>query len=95
MYFYNAVARYSQHDLEGAEKNAREAERLDKNRSIVGVWRLLGSILVIRRDFAGAAEQFRTYLALVPHASNAAEIRAQLDRMEMLSARSSAQTLNK
>ncbi len=94
MYFYNAAARYYQHDLEGAEKNAREAERLDKNREIAGVWRLLGSILAIRRDFAGAAEQFRTYLALVPHASNAADIRVELDRMERLSARASAQTVN-
>jgi tetratricopeptide (TPR) repeat protein len=92
LYFYNAVARYSQHDLEGAEKNAREAERLDKNREIAGVWRLLGSILADLRDFAGAAEQFRTYLALVPHAANATEIRARLERMERLSARTSAQT---
>ncbi len=95
MYFYNAVARYSQNDLEGAEKNAREAERLDKNREIAGVWRLLGSILADLRDFAGAAEQFRTYLALVPHAANAADIRARLDRVERLSARTSAQTPDK
>ena len=95
MYFYNAVARYSQNDLEGAEKNAREAERLDKNREIAGVWRLPGSILADLRDFAGAAEQFRTYLALVPHAANAADIRARLDRVERLSARTSAQTPDK
>jgi tetratricopeptide (TPR) repeat protein len=92
MNFYNAVAKYSQHDLDGAEKSARETERLDRNRDIVGAWELLGSILAARRDFAGAAEQYRTYLALMPYASNATEIRAQLDRLERLSARASAQT---
>jgi len=87
MYFYSALAKYSQHDLNGAEKDVREAERLDKKRDIVGAWELLGSILTARRDFAGAAEQFRTYLALAPQASNATEIRARLDHMERLSAR--------
>jgi hypothetical protein len=91
-YFYNALAKYYGHDLDGAEKSARETERLDKNRDIVGAWELLGSILATRRDFAGAAEQYRIYLALAPHASNATEVRAQLDRMERLSARASAQT---
>jgi tetratricopeptide (TPR) repeat protein len=95
MHFYNALAKYYQHDLEGAEKSAREAERLDRNRDIVGSWELLGSILVARRDFAGAAEQYRTYLALAPHAANATEIRTRLDRMERLSARVSSQTQTK
>jgi tetratricopeptide (TPR) repeat protein len=90
MYFYSALAKYSQHDLNGAEKDVREAERLDRKRDIVGAWELLGSILTARRDFAGAAEQFRTYLALAPQASNATEIRARLDHMERLSARISA-----
>ena len=90
MYFYSALAKYCQDDLEGAEKDAREAERQDKKRDIAGVWELLGSILATRQDFAGAAEQFRTYLALAPQATNAADIRAQLDSMERLSARVSA-----
>ena len=93
-YFYNALARYHGRDLDGAEKSASEAERLDRRREIAGVWGLLGSILAMRRDFAGAAEQYRTYLALAPQASNAAEIRAQLDRMERLSSRESAQAQN-
>ena len=42
MHFYNALAKYRQHDLEGAEKSVREAERLDKNRDIVSAWELLG-----------------------------------------------------
>jgi tetratricopeptide (TPR) repeat protein len=91
MYFYNALAKYYQQDLEGAEKAAREAERLDKKRDIVGAWELLGSILAARRDFAGAAEQFRTYLALAPQASDATGIRARLDRMDELSASASGQ----
>ena len=95
MHFYNALAKFHQHDLEGAEKSVREAERLDKNRDIVSAWELLGVILAARRDFAGAAEQYRTYLALAPRASNATEIRARLDRMERLSAAASAQALNK
>jgi tetratricopeptide (TPR) repeat protein len=95
MHFYNALAKYRQNDLEGAEKSVREAERLDKNRDIVSAWELLGVILATRRDFAGAAEQYRTYLALAPRASNAADIRARLDRMETLSATASAEATSK
>ena len=93
IYFYNALAKYQRHDLEGAEKSAREAERLDKNRDISSSWELLGSILATRRDFAGAVEQYRTYLALEPQASNASDIQARLNRMERLSAAASAQAL--
>ena len=57
----------------------------------MSAWELLGVILAARRDFAGAAEQYRTYLALAPQASNATDIRARLDRMEKLSAAASAQ----
>ena len=95
MHFYNALAKYHQHDLEGAEKSVREAERLDKNRDIVSAWELLGVLLATRRDFAGAAEQYRTYLALAPRAANASEIRARLGRMEELSASASVQSAAK
>jgi tetratricopeptide (TPR) repeat protein len=92
MHFYNALAKYRQHDLAGAEKSVREAERLDKNRDIVSAWELLGVLLATRLDFAGAAEQYRTYLALAPGASNATDIRARLDRMEKLSAAAAQDT---
>jgi VWFA-related protein len=74
----NAAGHYNNRDLEAAEKSAREAERLDPGRRFPESWRLLGSILAQRGDFAGEAEQFREYLKLAPSGPQAEAIRANL-----------------
>jgi regulator of sirC expression with transglutaminase-like and TPR domain len=47
---------------------------------------LLGLILITRKDYAGAAEQFKTYLKLAPEATDAAKVRSQLAELEKVTA---------
>jgi VWFA-related protein len=77
-WLFNAVGNYNNHDPETAEKSAREAERLDARQRFPESWRLLGLILAKRGDFAGAAEQFREYLRLMPSGPDSDAIRAKL-----------------
>lgn len=77
-WLFNAVGNYNNHNPEAAEKSAREAERLDVRQRFPESWRLLGLILARRGDFAGAAEQFREYLRLVPSGPDSDAIRAKL-----------------
>ena len=74
----NSVGNYNYHNLEAAEKSAREAERLDSRRKFPESWRLLGLILAQRGDFAGEADQFREYLKLAPSGPDSDAIRARL-----------------
>ena len=47
---------------------------------------LLGILLAQRRDFSGAAAQFRNYLKLAPNGPEAATVRTQLDEVEKMAA---------
>jgi Flp pilus assembly protein TadD len=66
IYQFNAIANLNLRNPEAAEKSAREAERLDPSHKFPATWHVLGTILASRGNFAGAAEQFREYLKLVP-----------------------------
>jgi tetratricopeptide (TPR) repeat protein len=78
MYFFNAVANFNLHDIDTAEKSAREAIRLDTRKGLPKCQQLLGLILVQKKDFAGAAEHLRAYVEMAPDAPDAADIRRQL-----------------
>jgi Flp pilus assembly protein TadD len=78
VYFFNAVANFNLHDVDAAEKSAREAVRLDTRKSLPKCQQLLGLILVQKKDFAGAAEHLRAYVEMAPNAPDAADIRKQL-----------------
>ena len=66
IYQFNAIANLNLRNLEAAEKSAREAQRLDPGHKYPTTWHVLGTILASQGNFAGAAEQFREYLKLVP-----------------------------
>src|SRR5262249_60191620 len=85
-YLFNAVAKYNLQDVEGAEKSARQAEKLDTRHIFPKSVHLLGVILAQRQDYTGAAQKFREYLKLAPNASDAATVRTQLDQIEKQSA---------
>ena len=74
-----AVARFYLKDIEGAEASAKEALRLDKRHEIPRAEYVLGLILEGKRDYAGAGEHMRNYLALEPKASDAAAVRARME----------------
>lgn len=79
VYFFNAVANFNLHDVDAAEKSAREAIRLDTRKGLPKCQQLLGLILVQKKDYAGAAEHLRAYIEMAPNAPDAADIRKQLE----------------
>jgi tetratricopeptide (TPR) repeat protein len=87
-FFYNAVANFNLQNVDAAEKSALAAERLDTRHAIPKVSQLLALILTLKKDYAGAAEHFRTYLKFAPDAKDAAKVRSQLAEVEKITAAS-------
>jgi tetratricopeptide (TPR) repeat protein len=87
IFLFNAVANYNLRNFEAAEKSARQADRLDTRHQFPKSSQLLGIILSLRRDYTAAAEQYRNYLKFAPGASDAANVRSQLEQFEKASAR--------
>jgi tetratricopeptide (TPR) repeat protein len=89
-FYFNSVAYFNLQDFAAAEKSALAAERLDTRHAIPGVSHILGRLLAMKKDYAGAAERFKTYLKYAPEATDAAKVRAQLAEMEKIAAASAA-----
>lgn len=83
-YLYSAVANFNLHRFEVAEENARKFKALDTAHTQPGVSLLLGVLLERKQDYAGAAQQIREYLAAVPSAPNAQQLREKAQRLEGL-----------
>jgi len=86
VYYYHSVANYNLQRFPEAEKSALEAERLDTRHAIPGVSHLLGLILVLKKDYSGAAEHLKAYLKMDPTASDAPKVRSQLADIEKITA---------
>jgi tetratricopeptide (TPR) repeat protein len=82
VYYFDAVARFNVQDLEGAERSARELQRIDTQNRFVRSYRILAAVLEARKDYAGAADTLRGYLRVAPEAKDAAEVRAQVGELE-------------
>lgn len=83
-WFNDAVAKYNLMDYAGAERSIREALKLDPEHKNPRSDYLLGLILAAKKDYTGAIEQLRAYLALAPDADDAAKVRTQLEEIEKL-----------
>jgi tetratricopeptide (TPR) repeat protein len=83
-YFYNAAANYYLKNWDEAEKSAREAQKLDPNNRMPKTSQLLGAILAEKQDYAGAAEQMRKYLTLVPEGQDSDLAKKQLADLEKM-----------
>jgi len=83
--FYNAAANYNLGKYEMAEESARKFKAADNQHIHPEVSLLLSNILAQKQDFAGAAQQIRDYLLLVPNASDAAQLDAKAKEYEGLS----------
>jgi tetratricopeptide (TPR) repeat protein len=81
-YYFNAVGNHNLHNFEVAEKSARMARRLDSQYHIPQIDLLTARILLQRRDYAGAAEQLRSFLKHVPSGAEADEAREMLAHTE-------------
>ena len=84
-FYYNSAANYNLGRVEEAERSALKFQSMDKDHRTPEVARLLAKILEAKQDYAGAAQQLRNYLILVPGSPHAAEIEADADRLETLS----------
>lgn len=81
-YFFNAFANLYLNRPDAAERSAREAVKLDANRSIPRARYVLGAVLIEKKDYAGAAEQLRTYVEIAepgPDVERAKQMLAQLE----------------
>jgi VWFA-related protein len=77
-YVHNAVARYHRNDLDGAEKSAREAVRLDRKRLVPRAEFILGTVLSAKHDYTGASSHLQQYLRLEPKAADAEAVRTRI-----------------
>jgi tetratricopeptide (TPR) repeat protein len=84
-YFYNAAANYNTGNMEAAEGSARKYKTLDTDHRHPDIALLLGNILIRKKDYAGAAQQVRDYLAVVPNPPNAANLQEQLKQLDAMS----------
>jgi tetratricopeptide (TPR) repeat protein len=89
-YYYNAVANLQLRRLVPAEKSARQSVSLDTHKENPQGMFVLGVILAEKRDYTGAAENFRAYLKAVPDAKDGDMVRRHLAEVEEFLSRASA-----
>ena len=89
-FFFNAAANYYLRNTDVAEKNVRQAIRLDSQHRFPQSAYLLGLILASKRDLPNAAEQFRNFLKLAPESVDAGNARQRLAAIEKVTAQGSA-----
>lgn len=84
-WFYNAVGNFYLNRLEVAEQSARQGLKADLQHRVPKLDYLLAVLLMKKRDFSGAAEHFRAYLAHPANPTEAQQVQAQLADAERLS----------
>ncbi|HWC97462.1 MAG TPA: tetratricopeptide repeat protein [Candidatus Sulfopaludibacter sp.] len=89
LFLFNAVANYNMHKFELADRSIKQAARLDTQHRFAEIPRLTGLLALLRKDYALAADNFRSYLKLVPDAEDAGTVRTQLQELERITAQSS------
>ncbi|HKR94113.1 MAG TPA: tetratricopeptide repeat protein [Candidatus Angelobacter sp.] len=90
-YFFNAAANYNLQKFDAAEESAKKFKSLDTQNSHPDVRLLLSYIFSRKQDYAGAARELHDYLAIMPNATNAEELKAEAKRFEDLSASAKSQ----
>jgi Tfp pilus assembly protein PilF len=83
-FLFNAAAHYSMRETEAAEKSVKEAERLDSRHQYPQIAHLYGLILAQKQDYEGAVTHLRDYLRLYPGASDAGDVRTQLQKLDQV-----------
>ncbi|HEX2329346.1 MAG TPA: tetratricopeptide repeat protein [Candidatus Angelobacter sp.] len=84
-YFYNAVSNYNMAKYEEAELSARKYKSVDSDHKHPDVSLLLSSVLEIKKDYAGAAQEIREYLQIVPNSPKTEELTFRLKTLDDLS----------
>jgi tetratricopeptide (TPR) repeat protein len=86
LFFFNGVANYYLKNSDVAEKNVRQAVKLDTQHRYPQSAYLLGLILTQRREYGEAVVQFRDFLKLAPESADAKSAKERIDQIEQLTA---------
>ncbi len=70
-YYYNALANYKLHNLEKADAAVHAARKLDPNNRLPKITLLMATIMMDRNDYAGAVQEFRSFLDHSPEGADA------------------------
>ncbi|MBV9294037.1 MAG: DUF3808 domain-containing protein, partial [Acidobacteriaceae bacterium] len=81
-FWFNAIANYKLGKLTEAEKSANELLKLDAAHKFPEAETMLAQILLEKRNYSDAATHLRAYLALVPNAKNADQLKQTLARLD-------------
>jgi len=84
-YFFNAASNYNIGQYDVAEDSARKFRSIDTEHHRPDVALLLSNILVRKKDYKGAAEQIRDYLAMAPNDPGADKLKVQMQQLDELS----------
>jgi tetratricopeptide (TPR) repeat protein len=82
IYFYNAVSNYNLHNMDAAERRARDGIKNDAQHRVPRLNHLLGTILIQKQEYKEAAENMRTFLKYSPNAKDADAVKQQLAEVE-------------
>jgi tetratricopeptide (TPR) repeat protein len=90
-YYLSSVGNLQAEHIDVAEKNAREAIRMDPAKKNMRARYVLGLALAQKQDFTAAAEALRTYLDSAPDPKEAETVRKQLAQVEEAAAQAKTQ----
>jgi tetratricopeptide (TPR) repeat protein len=79
LWFANAWANLNMHQLDAAEKSARQGIALDTDHRFPELEYVLGLVLLDKVDRPGAVEHLKAYLALEPQGARAAAARSLIE----------------
>ncbi len=85
-YYLNALANYQLQNFDVAEKQAREAIRLDPAKKNVRAYYVLGLTLAMKHDYAGSQASIQTFIDAAPKDANMDGVREQLKQIEQAAA---------
>ena len=77
-----AATRFNRKEYADAEASAREAVKLDTDHRFPDANHIYGVLMMMRRDYRGAAEQLRLHLKPAPRAAHAEMARGRLASCE-------------
>jgi len=81
-YYFNALAHLQMKEYDAAEKSAQQAVEADRKQANPKTHYLLGAILIQKKDWTKAAENFRAYLRAAPNATDKAQVEKTLGQLD-------------
>ena len=81
-YYFNALAHLQMKEYDAAEKSAQQAVEADRKQANPKTHYLLGAILIQKKDWTKAAENFRAYLKAAPNATDKAQVEKTLGQLD-------------